>query len=134
MVITMASWRAKLAVTVPLAWLAASCGGSGGGPDCLALPCPMPMAVIVTVVAAGGGAVPDLTMTVSGATSATGPCSVGTSDTTCYVPGTAGTYTIRLNAPGFQENVVSVTVSGTQPPCGCASVETERASVVLSRG
>ena len=117
-----------------LAWLAASCGQGTGKPDCVAMPCPMPMAVILTVEAAGGGAVPDLTMTVSGATSATGPCTVGTSDTTCYVPGTAGTYAIRLTAPGFQEKVVSVTVSGTEPPCGCASVQTERASVVLSRG
>ncbi len=92
------------------------------------------MAVIVTVEAAGGGAVPDLTMTVTGATSTVGPCSVGTSATTCYVAGAAGTYAIRLTAPGFQDKVVSVTVSGSEPPCGCASVQTERASVVLSRG
>ena len=94
----------------------------------------MPMAVVLTVTTPSGGAVPDLTMTVSGAASVAGPCNVGDSNTTCYVPGTAGTYAVRLSAPGFQEKVVSVTVTGSNPPCGCPSVQTEQASVVLSRG
>ncbi len=99
----------------------------------MALPCAMPVAVIRTVTAAGGGPVSGLTMMVSGAASSIGPCTLGDSGTTCYVAGTAGTYAVHLSAPGFQDKELSITVAGSNPPCGCASVETEHPSVVLSR-
>jgi hypothetical protein len=129
----MANWQAELTLAALLAWTTAACGNATGDGNCAALPCPMPMAVILTVTASGGGAVADLMMTVTGATSATGRCTAGDAGTTCYVPGTAGTYAVRLSAPGFQEKVVNVTVAGSNPPCGCASVQTEHPSVVLTR-
>jgi hypothetical protein len=83
------------------------------------------------VTGAGGGAPPSGTVVhVSGAVSTDVPCGSGT----CIVPGTAGTYTLRLEAPGFATVERTVTVHGTSPACGCPTVDTEAVSLaVVSR-
>jgi len=90
------------------------------------------MAVVLQVTSSVGGPVPALTMTLSGAVSGSGPCTVGASSTTCRVPGMPGTYTLRLAAPGFQEKTLGVEVQGSTPACGCASVQTQQLDVVLT--
>jgi hypothetical protein len=69
---------------------------------------------------------------VSGRVSGSGSCSVGTSATLCYVLGTAGTYNLRLSASGFNAMMRSITVEGSNPPCGCATVQTQELNIVLT--
>jgi hypothetical protein len=128
----MAHWRRGIGWLFLLAFAGASCS-HGTEADCVALPCPMPIAVILTVTSTDGGPVPSLTMTISGATSGSGPCTVGQSATTCGVPGTAGTYDIQLSAPGFQGKALTVAVEGTNPRCACPTVQAQRLNVALSR-
>jgi hypothetical protein len=118
--------RNSLAVLVGVS---AGCGYTQ--PDCVRVPCALPIAVMVSVTSAAGGPVPGLTLTFSGAASGSGPCTVGPSAATCVVPGTAGTYGLRLTAAGFQDRTLTVTVQGSTPACGCPSVQTERLAVVL---
>ena len=109
----------------------ASCGKSGD--ECLALPCPLPVAVEISVTAAGGGPVDGVIVHVSGAATGTASCSVGTTASTCYVPGVAGTYDLEVAASGFQTTQRTVTVGGTTPECGCPTVVTAHLDVALSR-
>jgi hypothetical protein len=102
--------------------------GACRGQDCVALPCALPVAVIVTVTDGAGGPAPSGSVVhVSGAIVAAFACSSGM----CAVPGTAGTYTLAVGAPGFQSVQRTVTVQGTSPECGCPSVETARVAVAL---
>jgi hypothetical protein len=97
--------------------------------ECLALPCALPVAIVITATAADGGApVSDAVVQVSGALTSTLPCPAGT----CRVPGTAGTYTLDVRAAGFQVARRTVTVAGTNPACGCPTVETAQVSVALA--
>jgi hypothetical protein len=111
------------ALTVALA----SCGGRAGG-DCLALPCPLSLAITVTVTNdTTGGPVTGATLNVSGATTAIIPC-----NGQYNVPGTAGQYVVDVSAPGFQSRRVTVAVQGTNPPCGCPTVIVEQLRIALS--
>ena len=104
----------------------ASCGVVGH--DCLALPCPMPMALFVDVTAAAtGGPVTGAVVKVSGATIFTTPC-----PESCAVPGYAGTYVVDVEAPGFQNAHRTITVDGTSPDCGCPTTAAQRVSVALA--
>jgi hypothetical protein len=117
--------RSRLAA---LALLAMSCGDSGGGASCLALPCPLPFAVIITVTSSVASAqVSGVTMHSQGPMTGDGPCNGGT----CYVPGGAGSYVVDISAPGFTTAHVSVSVTGTAAKCGCGSVDTAHLSVSL---
>jgi len=95
-------------------------------------PCPLPVAITLNATSAAGGPVPGLTLTLSGAASGSGQCTGGASATSCFVPGAPGTYNLQLTAAGFQEKTLSVVVPGSTPQCGCASVETQQVSVVLT--
>jgi hypothetical protein len=95
--------------------------------DCLALPCALPVAITINVT--GGtstGSVDGVTVQVSGAAVASMPCS-----TTCRVPGTAGTYTLDVTAPGFAPVRRTLVVQGTNPSCGCPTVVTEIVAIAL---
>jgi hypothetical protein len=109
----------------------ASCDKSEN--ECLALPCPMPLAIQIGVTAADGGSVDGVIVAVSGAATGTASCSAGTTATTCYVPGVAGTYNLDIAASGFQATQRSVTVGGMTPECGCPTVVTVHLQVALSR-
>ena len=101
----------------------ASCRG-----DCLALPCPMPMALRVSVRdATTHRPVPGATLEVSGATNTRVPC-----EAQCFVPGTAGTYVLDASAPGFQSQRLTVTVQGTNPECGCPTTMAQDLEIALS--
>jgi hypothetical protein len=113
-------------------WAASGSGCSNSRDDCLALPCPLPIAVEISVTSVAGGPVEGLTVRVSGAATATASCSTGPAVTTCFVPGVAGTYTLDLVAAGFQPAQRTVTVTGTTPECGCPTVERVHLDVVLS--
>jgi hypothetical protein len=87
--------RAQLLALSTLGVALVSCGDRGH--DCLALPCPQPLALIINVTAGTGGPVNGAVVNVSGAVDATVPCTL-----TCYVPGDAGTYILDVQAPGFR--------------------------------
>jgi hypothetical protein len=106
-----------------------SCGGRVGG-DCLALPCPLPLAIAVRVTNdTTGEPVNGVTLHVSGAATAIITC-----NGLCYVPGTRGQYVLDLSAPGFQSSRLAVVVQGTNPECGCPTVIVEQVRVALSPG
>ena len=98
--------------------------------ECLALPCALPVAVVVSVTSGTpGAAVAGAVVRVTGAATTTLPC-----EGLCRVPGTSGTYDLEVTAPGFATVRRSVTVQGTNPPCGCPSVVTENVAVTLVGG
>ena len=97
--------------------------------DCVALPCALPVAIIITVTGATSGAVEGAVVQVSGALVTSMPCHA-----TCRVPGTAGTYTLDVTAPGFAAARRTVVVQGTSPSCGCPTVITESVAVALAAG
>jgi hypothetical protein len=118
---TRAATLAPLLAATALGMAVASCG------HCLALPCPMPMALFINITAgATGGPVSGALVRVTGATLITVPC-----DATCAVPGYGGTYNLEVEAPGFQKAQRTVTVEGTDPACGCPSTTTRRLDIAL---
>jgi hypothetical protein len=95
--------------------------------DCLALPCALPVAIVINVTGATSGASVDgASVEISGAATVTVPC-----QGTCRVPGTAGTYNLDVTAPGFAPVRRTLTVHGTNPPCGCPTVVTENVAIAL---
>jgi hypothetical protein len=101
-------------------------------PDCVMTPCPAPLAIVMNVTSAAGGPVPGLTLTFSGSASGSGQCSAGQSSTLCVVVGMPGSYNLQLTAPGVQAKIISATVVGITPACGCTSVQTQQLNVVLT--
>jgi hypothetical protein len=116
-----AATLASLLAVTARAMAVASCG------HCLALPCPMPMALVINITAgAAGGPVSGAIVRVTGAAIATLHC-----NGTCDVPGYGGTYNLEVEAPGFQAAQRTVTVEGTDPECGCPSTATRRLDIAL---
>jgi len=58
-------------------------------------------------------------------------CNQGTSVNQCRVLGGAGTYNLRVAAPGFQTVTQSVAVDPSNDRCSCA-VNTQTINVVLA--
>jgi hypothetical protein len=114
----------SLAILCGMAIVSTSCGH-----ECLALPCALPLAVVINLTAATSASVEGATVAVSGATTALVPCPGGT----CRVPGTSGTYELDVTAPGFVPVRRTVTVQGSNPPCGCPTVVTETVAIALAR-
>jgi hypothetical protein len=97
--------------------------------DCLALPCALPVAITISVAdGTSGASVEGVTVQVSGAVATTVPCR-----TACRVPGTAGTYVLEVTAPGFAPVRQTLVVQGTNPSCGCPTVETQSVGITLER-
>jgi hypothetical protein len=88
----------------------------------------MPIAITISVTdAATGNPISDAVLTVSGQTFSSGACGGGT----CFVPGTAGTYTLEVRAAGFETARRTVTVRGTTPDCDCPTVTPEHVAIAL---
>lgn len=108
-----------LALLLPLV----ACSGA----DCVALPCPQPLAISLTISSAvPGGGVPVANVDVSGPMQSSFSCSG-----TCPIFGSAGTYHITVSAPGFARVEQSVQVRGANPPCGCATTAPEKVTITL---
>lgn len=102
--------------------------GACGGAECLAVPCPQPVAISLTIASTvAGGEVPVATVDVSGAVRTSFSCSA-----TCPIAGSAGTYHVTVSAPGFAPAERSVQVRGTNPPCGCATTVVENVTITLN--
>jgi hypothetical protein len=69
-----------------------------------------------------------VTVQVTGATSTTIPCNA-----VCRVPGTAGTYTLDVTAPGFVPVRRTLVVEGTTPSCGCPTVVSQTVTIALAQ-
>lgn len=118
----------RLATTGALALSATSCGDSAVT-NCVHPPCPAPFALSVTVISGlSGGSVAGAFVQTSANTL---PCTQSPG-TTCIVPGNAGQYELDIGAPGYQTVHRSVTVTGSNPPCGCAVVNTQHLDVALT--
>jgi hypothetical protein len=120
--------QATAAVLLGLGALAgalASCTG-----DCLAPPCPMPIAITINVTdAATGGPVTGAFVSVTTATTETIPCTPG-----CIVLGDAETYRLQVEAPGFETAQRAVTVRGSPPSaCSCGTAISELVDIALVR-
>ncbi|MEO5818691.1 MAG: PEGA domain-containing protein [Gemmatimonadaceae bacterium] len=99
--------------------------------DCVIVPCAQPLALSIRVSSAiNGGPVSNAVAQITGGITATIPC-LG-SPTTCLAPGSAGTYTVTISAPGFQSVTQTVTVKGKEPEkCGCGTVEAAHLDIGL---
>ena len=107
---------------------ALSVGLTSCGHECLPLPCPLPLAITISVTGGtAGGPVEGVTVQVTGAISATMPC-----NTICHIPGTAGTYTLDVTAPGFAPVRRTLVVQGTTPSCGCPTVVSQNVTIALA--
>jgi hypothetical protein len=102
-----------------------ACGDSA---NCLALPCPLGMAVTLKVTSATTGApIDSATVSVTGASTESFPCNGA-----CSVGGGPGTYIIHVTSPGFAPADRTVNVSGTNPKCGCATADTQNVTIALA--
>jgi hypothetical protein len=100
--------------------------------DCVPPPCPLPIAIQISVVSKAGGPVPGVLVELLGTRSGTAPCNVESAVSQCYVPGLNGTYELRVSAPGFRTQDLSIVVPGADGGrCGCSTVETQRVAAVL---
>jgi hypothetical protein len=87
----------------------------------------LPIAITIAVTGEPSGAAVDgVTVQVTGALVTSLPCT-----TTCRVPGTAGTYTLEVMAPGFTPVRRTLVVQGTTPECGCPTVVSESIAIAL---
>ena len=86
----------------------------------------MPMAMVINLTDAGTGGPVRAIVQVTGAAIAQVPC-----NGTCLVPGDAGTYTLQVEAPGFQTVQRTVIVSGTTPECDCPTTHLQRVEIAL---
>ena len=59
------------------------------------------------------------------------PCNAGSLENMCIVNGYAGTYDIRVSAPGYQPVAQKIVVTGSNPPCGCQTADTRMVTIVL---
>lgn len=110
---------------LPVLLLAGACGGEA---DCIVPPCALPLAIEVSVAAGASGLpVSGATIAVAGPLTGGGPCQ----GSTCHVLGPAGTYEIDVGAPGYAMVHRQVVVPGSNPPCGCPTVEAQRLTVAL---
>ena len=112
-----------------LGLLLTSCGN-----DCAGRASCIPTWAVNVVISASpnGGPVNDAVVRVSGAASATVPCSAQANETVCMVWGTAGTYTVQVSAPGFQSAQRTVAVREAMGECGCVIVATQRVDIALT--
>jgi hypothetical protein len=99
-------------------------------PECVHPPCPPPRAIIISVTSASGEPITSASAEVTGTANAI-PCQAGSLSNMCIVFGNAGTYQVRVTAPGFQSVTASVVVASSTPACGCGTVDTRIVTIAL---
>jgi hypothetical protein len=103
------------------------CACGGDSEACLAVPCALPVALRIALTSASSGTPVHAVIAVSGNISGSLTCAGA-----CSVLGTAGSYTLDITAPGFQNVKRTVSVEGTAPtPCGCGSANAVQVNVAL---
>jgi len=106
------------------------CAASCDGTACLAIPCPLPVAINITVTSSlAGGAITGVFVQVPAFVTPI-PCN-GSPAATCIVTGGPGTYGIDIGATGFQTVHRFVVVTGSSSSCGCTYVATQHLDVAL---
>ena len=114
--------------TAVLVLAASACGSDAT--VCLALPCPIPIAVRLTVQdGATRSPITNASLKYTGPFAGDGQCG----SEVCVVSGGAGTYEIDVSAPGYVSAHRRVVVAGAEARgCGCASAETQQVTVALT--
>ena len=110
-------------------------GANDCSPRCVPVPCAPPRALLISVMSAAGEPITGASAEVSGAVSITPAlkCNTGSLQNMCIVGGGAGTYDVRVSAPGFQAVEQSIVVTGTQSVCDCGTVDTRMVTIVLAQ-
>jgi hypothetical protein len=90
--------------------------------------------MLISVMSAAGEPITGASAEVSGAVSITPAlkCNTGSLANMCIVFGGAGTYEVRVSAPGFQAVEQSIVVTGSDRACGCGSVDTRMLTISLA--
>jgi hypothetical protein len=109
--------------------LAVACAGTND--ICVPPPCPPSFAIVTTIRSATGLAIPTAfvdELDASGAVTQTTNCG----DNSCLVGFEAGTYRLRIGAPGFmsRDTTVNVTAPNSRP-CSCQFLNTQQLTVTL---
>ena len=104
--------------------------GCGGGADCLALPCALPLAINAKVVDKATGAALKVHVEVTGGMTGSLDC-----DSVCFIPGVAGVYHLAVTAAGYASSTTDVTVADAKPTsaCGCEQINAQTITISLAR-
>ena len=125
-----ARWSVLVGAATVIALVASRCSS----PECVHPPCALPTAIVISVTSAVGEPITGASAEVSGAVTITPAlkCNTGSLANMCRVFGGTGTYDVHVSAPGFQVVGQSIVVTGSQPPCGCGTVDTRMLTIVLA--
>lgn len=99
---------------------------------CVAVPCPLPIAVDAVITNVTGGPLVGLFAEVSAPTTTRIPCDEQSGR--CVVPGPAGSYTVRFGATGYQTTERRITVERVRGvgDCACDGVITQQLQLALT--
>ncbi len=111
-----------------------SCGGSGDDVTCIPPPCPVTVVVTLSVTAAGGGPINGVSVVVSSPITANIACTSAGTTATCSIPGFGGTYSLLVEAPGFNssQQTAVVEAQGDTSVCLCPTLTPQHLNVVLN--
>lgn len=107
---------------------------SSDSPECLALPCPFPIAAEITVSATNApNGITGLSGAVTGAVVGGISCQPPSGPTiSCLLPGPIGTYHVVFSAPGYQNSTLDFSVTGSDGGCNrCGEDDTKQLVVVM---
>jgi hypothetical protein len=128
---TFARPRLVLAGRVGLACCALACSNDS---QCLALPCPFPIAALISVTAANAPTgIVGVTGVVTGTLSEMTSCGQGAEPAVvCLISGGPGVYHVVLSASGYQSATLDFTVAGKAAGCNsCGEADTKHLTVVM---
>lgn len=119
------AWRIALACSV------VACSNDA---QCLALPCPLPIAAEISVSATNApNGITGLSGAVTGAVVGGVSCQSPSGPTTeCSLLGPVGNYHVVFTAPGYQNSTLDFSVTGSDGGCNrCGQDDTKQLSVVM---
>ena len=124
--------RAFAICRIALACSVVAC--SSDSPECLALPCPLPIAAEISVGAPNApNGVVGVTGTVTGAVVGGISCAPPAGAIVlCVLGGPPGSYHVSFSAPGYQTATLDFAVTGTNAGCNrCGQDDTKEFEVAL---